>query len=203
MNEKLERKTMKNWTKRMLSGMFDTLEGSTVMYMPKDDQWHVSFRLGYDVPAGMEACVEGFDQDRLRADVIAFMKKNQEDIIKQMEMDLGASCTHDGKLDYNFAVPMPPMFNVVKRDNEWRFMTEEERKPFCESSEVFRKGIEMDQRMVDEGIYELIPDANTDIDIEAFRLKKYTALRGRYDFVISSETLRNTWMGAIQQLQSA
>lgn len=194
MEAKFERKMMKNWTKGMLRQTFSTLDGSTVKYDPARDQWSISFSVCFNVPEGLETVEQGFEIDVNREGVICFMKEQTAYIHTSIESLFGARPQDHVPVRACYAAPLPPMFGVVQREGKWGWISEEEEKKWSEGSEFMQKALQNDKRLVADGIYELIENADTDWEMDAFVLRKYTALRGFFTYEVTLSKLKGKWL---------
>lgn len=193
MEERIERKMMKNWTKGTLRKLFQSFGGSTVKFNPATGSWSIEFDLSFEVPQGLENVEKGFNEDVKRDGVISFMKEQSEQVHQIIQKTFDAIVLSDASVRVSYAAPLPPVFNVTRRDGKWRWLTEEEKATWSEASEFMKKTIEIDDKLVSEGIYELVEDADTDYEMEAFTLRKYTSLRGFFTYEVSHERLKEIW----------
>lgn len=189
--DKKQRNQVKRAIKKEINRLIQQPLGCGATYQPKTHTWEIWMSVDFEIPAGLETVKEGMNTDIQQAEVVQFMKEQEQKIVSMLKERFQADYQPERESDFNYTVPFPPMFST-KRDESGvlRLKTKEEKEQGKIDFPSLVDMIEEDDKLLEAGHFEFRGEDGIP-EYDGFVLVKYAGLRARYRFILPHEEVVN------------
>lgn len=184
--DKKQRNKAKKRLKQDISRLIGDRVSCGATFSEEKQTWKIGLSVDFDIPEELSQVKEGINEDSEQAKVIAFMKEQEGRIVSLLKETFQAEYTPEKEGDFNFTIPIPPMFSTKCENGVSRLKTQEEREQEKIKFPSLKGLIESDERLLASGHFEFRGEEGIP-EYDGFVLVKYAGLRARYLFIIPHE----------------